>query len=49
MTRASLQTETNEAGAIQAWARRWVVAVEWEREMTRLALVGSLGAAVAAA
>ena len=28
LTRASLHTETNKAGAILAWARRWAVAVE---------------------
>ena len=48
LTRALLQTETNGAGAILAWARRWAVAVEWEREIMRLALAGSLGATAAA-
>jgi len=47
LTRVSLQTATNGAGAILAWVQRWVVVVEWEREMTRLALVGSLGTAAA--
>jgi len=49
LTRASLQIATNGAGAILAWPQRWAVAVEWEREMTRLALAGSLGTATAAA
>ena len=49
LLRASLQSVTRCAGAILAWARRWMDAVEWEREMTRLARAGGLGAAAAAA
>ena len=49
LPRALLQTVTRDTGAILAWARRWTEAVVWEREITRLALAGSLGAAAAVA
>ena len=49
MTRVLLQTETKVAGAMLAWTQRWTEVVEWEREMMRLALTGSLGATTAVA